>query len=1152
MSVRMSKIFFLSFLSGFFSFLPLYVPGNESSSSPTLILVPGDATSIQEALDASVEGSEIVVFPGIYKENLIMQGPNIILRSTLPTSPSVVQNTIIDGDAKGPVISFYGDELTTCVLEGFTLQNGAADSGGGIEGNGALATIRYNRILGNRANTSGGGIFGCHGFIIHNIISQNSSGRYGGGVSYSLGTIRFNTIRENSSVHGGGLYQCFGAIRNNFIGHNTAESEGGGLSQCQGMIQTNFIFHNSSGEKGGGLCGCSGSIQNNSIADNSSPLAGGLDKCAGLIVNCIVWGNSPPQMTGSSPPLFSCIQDPVPVGRGNIMSDPLFVNPGLDDYRLSDGSPCIDAGNLFYLYGEFLSDIDGECRLAGASVDIGADEYLSLPDSDGDLLPDQEESSWGAEINSPDSDADGLMDGVEILRGTNPAIFDLPMTLSIPIDYPSIQQALFLAFPLETIVIAPGTYMENIHLLNKNLNVQGADPEDHYVVEDTILDGAGLFSVVSFGGLEDETCSVKGLTLRRGSAFQGGGVAGNKSRALLAYNLITANKTLGDYSGGAGIHGSSGTIRNNIIAGNQALGQGASGGGLASCSGMIQGNIISYNSAQRHGGGLVLCGAQGAIQQNIIKGNAALYGGGLSSCQTLIANNVFYDNRAFSLGGGLHAAAGTIINNSIFANSAGDEGGGLTISKGTIKNCIIWNNDAPSAPNLPLSGPLACSPPSFSCIQNWTGGGTGNISSDPLLVDGSSGDFHLQPWSPCIDAGGMIQDLPDDYDGDPRPFDAVGWASRGDGSEFDMGADEYPFVVPFPSPTPTPVPSPTPFIVIEYDFSDGDEGWTPSSIPESFTAPDFGWIQGALFITSRDHNTVGFWDSPPEGIPVEENYLYRARYFISSNVPDRTLVPHIRLRSLSANIQRGDLLEISSNGDGRYSPNQDPRPYDLYFTPPLISSLNREKRTVRLSLDLVNLDTNDAPAGTVFLHKVRLERIDPKKLIFVSPMRSWNFEGPRSGGWVWNDIVEEFTPPLHYEKDGCLIMTGRDDRTFGFWSAPEGSLTVRSRVLYRASWFITTDVQDASRVPGLRLRYNTRDFQSGASMEIYSNGAGSNSPTPTGSVYRHYYVPPPYPEPAGQNSLLLSFDMKSMDMHDDVSGSLKLNKVSIDLFEIPD
>ena len=1150
MTLALREKFLLFFLAGVLPFVPHYVRGNVSLTSPTLILVPGDAPSIQEALDAAIEGTEIIVSPGLYEENLKLPGNNILLRSTLPTSPSVVQDTIIDGALKGPVISFYGDELTTCILEGFTIINGAADGGGGIEGNGTLATIRYNAISNCRAKTSGGAIFNCRGLVAHNIISHNTSNNYGGGLSYSLGAIRFNTFRDNSAVHGGGLYQCYGVIQNNFISHNTAESDGGGLCKCPGMIQNNFIFHNFSGEIGGGLYECAGTIQNNTITDNSSLLAGGLSQCHGFIINCIVWGNSEPSIQASANPFFSCVQDNNSVGRGNIAANPLFFNPLSDDYHLSAGSPCINAGNLYYLYGDYLSDIDGECRLADSSVDMGADEYDSAPDMDGDLLSDAEEVFGGTKMESPDTDQDGLMDGVEKLRGTNPAIYDSPLNMTIPLDYLSIQQAVFFAFPLETIIVEPGTYKENIHLLNKNLIVQGREPEDHYIVEDTILDGADLFSVVTFGGLEDERCSIKGLTIRSGSAFQGGGVAGNKSRALLAYNRISANRTIGDYSSGGGIHGCYGAIRNNVIADNQAMGEGASGGGLASCPGLIQGNIISCNSAQRHGGGLVLCGIEGSIQRNMIKGNTAFYGGGLSSCQTLISNNVFYANRALSLGGGLHAANGRIIHNTIYSNSAGEAGGGLTSSKGIMTNCILWNNDAPSAPQIPMTGPLACSLPSFSCIQDWTSGGEGNISSDPLFLDETAGDFHLQPLSPCIDAGGMIQDAPVDYDGNPRPFDAVNWEHRGDGSDFDMGADEYPFIVPFPTPTPTP--SPTPFIVVEYDFTKGDEGWTPVALPELYTAPVFGWKQGALFMISKDNNTIGFWDSPATGIPVEEDYLYRARYFISTDVADRSLVPHIRLRSVSINAQRGDLLDIASKGNGEYSPIHDPLPYDLYFTPPRVSSLIHEERIIKLSLDLVNLDEQDASTGTIFLHRAILERIDPKKLVPVSTMKSWNFEGPRPSGWAWNEMPDVFAPPFHYERDGGLIMTGCNDLAFGFWSSPVGPLTVRNNALYCATYFITTDVQDMSLVPGLRLRYNTINFQSGASMEIYSRGSGVNSPTPAGSIYHHYYVPPQHLEGALQNALLLSFDMKSLDKDDELSGSLKLEKVAIDLFEIPE
>jgi hypothetical protein len=78
--------------------------------------------------------------------------------------------------------------------------------------------------------------------------------------------------------------------------------------------------------------------------------------------------------------------------------------------------------------------------------------------------------------------------------------------------------------------------------------------------------------------------------------------------------------------------------------------------------------------------------------------------------------------------------------------------------------------------------------PTYSCIQDWATSDT-NITLDPLLVDPEGGDFHLQPGSPCIDAGGTCS-LGEDFDGDSRPQD-MSTVARGDGSDFDIGADEF-------------------------------------------------------------------------------------------------------------------------------------------------------------------------------------------------------------------------------------------------------------------------------------------------------------------------------------------------------------------------
>jgi len=123
----------------------------------------GDGTSwerafraIQDGIDASSDGDTVIVGQGTYVENVQLNGKNIVLRSTDPSEPGIVQSTIIDGNRADSVVSFLGTEKASCVLAGFTIQNGKADYGGGIRGGTqetqTLATIRNNIIVRNRAD----------------------------------------------------------------------------------------------------------------------------------------------------------------------------------------------------------------------------------------------------------------------------------------------------------------------------------------------------------------------------------------------------------------------------------------------------------------------------------------------------------------------------------------------------------------------------------------------------------------------------------------------------------------------------------------------------------------------------------------------------------------------------------------------------------------------------------------------------------------------------------------------------------------------------------------------------------------------------------------------------------------------------------------
>jgi len=179
-------------------------------SQAAAITVPGDYATIQAAIDAANDGAEIVVSPDTYQENINFGGKNIVLRSTDPTSSTVVESTIIDGNNANSVVTFSGTELTTCVLSGFTITNGhSSDYGGGIRGNGTFATIQYNRITNNISLQVGGGLYQCHGTIQHNFICDNEvpNPYYGGGggLYECLGTIQYNSISGNMTCDGAGL-----------------------------------------------------------------------------------------------------------------------------------------------------------------------------------------------------------------------------------------------------------------------------------------------------------------------------------------------------------------------------------------------------------------------------------------------------------------------------------------------------------------------------------------------------------------------------------------------------------------------------------------------------------------------------------------------------------------------------------------------------------------------------------------------------------------------------------------------------------------------------------------------------------------------------------------------------------------------------------
>ncbi len=305
----------------------------------------GPKVTIQAGIQAAIDGDVVEIADGTYtgegNKDLDFHGKAIIVRSE--NGPN---NCDIDCEGDGRGFYFYSGETAESVVDGFTITNGYVGNGAGIYcTNNSSPTISNCMITGNTAETFGGGI-ACHDGspIISNC-----------------------TISENLSLNDGGGIHCHGVVRgmsitNCTISNNVALSDGGGLRCNQTGYHpinnpqvTNCRITDNSASIGAGItCVYSAlKLTNCTIANNTASSLGGGIWCYFYsnprIANCILWGNTPDQVhphgDGDNPRLRFCDIEGGWEGEGNIDDDPLFVDPGNDDYHLSADSPCIDAAD---------------------------------------------------------------------------------------------------------------------------------------------------------------------------------------------------------------------------------------------------------------------------------------------------------------------------------------------------------------------------------------------------------------------------------------------------------------------------------------------------------------------------------------------------------------------------------------------------------------------------------------------------------------------------------------------------------------------------------------------------------------------------------------------------------------------------------------
>jgi len=383
------------------------------------------------------------------------------------------------------------------------------------------------------------------------------------------------------------------------------------------------------------------------------------------LTNCILWSNSPDEIYPSTRARvsYSDIQGGWE-GLGNIDLDPQPVDPNGGDWHLGAGSPCIDAGDNTAVPPSVLTDLDGNPRIVGGTVDMGAYEFQ------------------GFQTLYVDADAPQFGDGT-----------------SWATAFRHLQDALFNVIPPAEIRAAQGIY-------KPDLNTYSTAPPSR---EDTFQLKNGINLKGGYAGFGEPDPNARDIELYE--TILTGDLNGDDAEVVDPCDLLSeptrAENSLHVVTG-------SGTDNTAVLDGfiiksgnaNGGSSQTAEGGGIYNGDGspMLTNCTFTANSATNEGGGMYNLKSHPIVTNCTFNENSAagVGGGGMFNDRSnpTVTKCTFVGNSSVSHGGGIsnqYRSSPTISNCTFHSNSAQCRGGGLhNVAKAVLTNCTFTDNEASS------------------------------------------------------------------------------------------------------------------------------------------------------------------------------------------------------------------------------------------------------------------------------------------------------------------------------------------------------------------------------------------------------------------------------------------------------------------------
>jgi len=479
--------------------------------------------TIQAAIDAAADGDTVWVAPAEWMETVFITDKHVVLKSLegpeVTSIASLYPLRILNEDASGTVI------------DGFTLRGQVS----GVRGLGNEVTVKDCLIEGP-ADCQGADLDnGSYRFERCTFLDCGQNGIRAYGSELEVVDCRFEANGQPSQPEGAGIRLDVGSLlveRTVFVDNESGSGPGIWIRSAEAVVDRATFHDNVATDSGAfgsvvtvrGFAGVSFSRSIFSESDAHSAVGKAASSATATFDCCVFWRNEQNRTDGF----------PDPVGdAGNRRIDPIFCDEDAGDLAIAHGSPC-DAGQSPDGCG-VIGALDPGCGDPGSVWISGRVAYHWGQGTEGAVL----EASGDASDTSV-TGTDGyyylnVPPGSYTVTATHPVYNLTPAAREyaaltatetgddyFPYETPrswlvdgsgggdavTIEEAIELAWPLDSVLVAPGFYEESsgLSLGGKPILVKSLDGPSV-----TFIDASGHVFWIREGGTEDSI--VDGFTL---------------------------------------------------------------------------------------------------------------------------------------------------------------------------------------------------------------------------------------------------------------------------------------------------------------------------------------------------------------------------------------------------------------------------------------------------------------------------------------------------------------------------------------------------------------------------------------------------------------------------------------------------------------